>query len=267
MKTFSELSDLTGRVALVTGAGGHLGRAICSMLAELGCRLALVDMEEGALTAVTESLSLRAPGVALPLVVDLRDTDTLRALPDKLVEYWGRLDILINNAAFVGTSQLPGWCVPFAQQSIETWRACFEVNLTAPFALSQACAPHLAGNANGAIINVSSIYGMLGPDHSLYEGTAMGNPAAYGASKGGLVQLTRYLATTLAPSVRVNAICPGGIARGQSSVFVERYEKRTPLGRMAVEEDILGAVAYFASDLSRYVTGQTLMVDGGWSIW
>ena len=95
----------------------------------------------------------------------------------------------------------------------------------------------------------------------------MANPAAYAASKGGLLQLTRWLATTLAPKIRVNAISPGGIARNQPSSFVERYEARTPLGRMATEDDFRGAIAYLASDMSTYVTGQNLRVDGGWCSW
>ena len=95
----------------------------------------------------------------------------------------------------------------------------------------------------------------------------MGNPAAYGASKGGLIQLTRWLATTLAPAVRVNAISPGGIRRNQPGQFITRYAARTPLQRMATEDDMRGAVAYMASDLSKYVTGQNLAVDGGWGIW
>lgn len=101
----------------------------------------------------------------------------------------------------------------------------------------------------------------------LYEGTVMGNPAAYGATKGGIVQLTRYLSTVMAPAVRVNAFAPGGIARGQAGEFTDRYEKLTPLQRMATEDDFRGVVAWLSSDASRYVTGQTIAVDGGWSAW
>jgi NAD(P)-dependent dehydrogenase (short-subunit alcohol dehydrogenase family) len=108
---------------------------------------------------------------------------------------------------------------------------------------------------------------MVGPDMRLYEGTGMGSPAAYAASKGGLLQLTRWLATVLAPTIRVNAVTPGGILRGQPQVFRERYIARTPLGRMGSEEDLQGAVAYLASDLSAYVTGHNLVVDGGWTAW
>lgn len=122
--------------------------------------------------------------------------------------------------------------------------------------------------AEGAsIINIASTYGMLGPDWSLYDGTTMGNPAAYGASKGGLIQFTRWLATTLAHAVRVNAISPSGIRINQPDQFIARYAAKTPLQRMATENDLSGAVAYMASDLSNYVTGQTLAVDGGWEIW
>ena len=115
--------------------------------------------------------------------------------------------------------------------------------------------------------NIGSIYGDLGPDWRIYEGTQLANPAAYSASKGGLIQLTRWLATTIAPKIRVNTISPGGIYRGQPKDFVERYASKTPLGRMATEDDIRGAIGYLSSDLSRYVTGQNLKIDGGWSAW
>jgi NAD(P)-dependent dehydrogenase (short-subunit alcohol dehydrogenase family) len=108
---------------------------------------------------------------------------------------------------------------------------------------------------------------MVGPDLSLYEETNLGNPAAYAATKGGLLQLTRWLATVLAPDVRVNAISPGGVWRNQPEDFLKRYVAKTPLRRMATEEDLKGAVAYLASDLSAYVTGHNLVVDGGWTTW
>jgi NAD(P)-dependent dehydrogenase (short-subunit alcohol dehydrogenase family) len=142
-----------------------------------------------------------------------------------------------------------------------------EVNVTAPFILAQTCAEALSASGHGSVINILSIYGLVGPDFSLYEGTPLGNPAAYGASKGGLLQLTRYLATALAPAIRVNAITPGGVFRDQAQSFRKRYVDRTPLGRMATEEDFKGAVAYLASDLSKYVTGSNLVVDGGWTAW
>ena len=156
---------------------------------------------------------------------------------------------------------------PFEEQTIDTWRRAIEVNLTATFHLCQAFAPELRLSKGGNIINIASIYGEYGPDMGLYEGTAMGNPAAYAASKGGLLQLTRWLATTMAPQVRVNAISPGGVFRNQPELFVERYISKTPLKRMATEDDFRGTVAYLATGMSSFVTGQTLRVDGGWGVW
>ena len=143
-----------------------------------------------------------------------------------------------------------------------------EVNLTAIFFVCRGLTLLPKAAEEGAsIINIASIYGGYGPDWTLYEGTRMSNPAAYGVSKGGLIQFTRWLATTMAPCVRVNTISPSGVFRNQPEKFVSRYEARAPLGRMAREDDFRGAIAYLCSDLSSYVTGQNLFVDGGWGVW
>jgi NAD(P)-dependent dehydrogenase (short-subunit alcohol dehydrogenase family) len=236
-------------------------------LAELGCATVIVDCVKDAANAVSEALTTTYGAESSAFVVDLADDNTPCEIIKHTILTQGRLDILINAAAFVGTSELEGWAVPFEQQTVETWRQALEVNLTSIFALSQAALPELKKGGGGSIINIASIYGVVGPDMRLYEGTGMSNPAAYGASKGGLLQLTRWLSTALAPKVRVNAITPGGIARGQDAKFVERYNSRVPLQRMGTEEDIKGAGVFLASDLSRYVTGQNLIVDGGWTAW
>ena len=259
--------SLGGRVAVVTGGGGHLGQAMAEALGELGACLVLVDIAKTESEAAACKLRTKLRVDALALVVDLADEGALAAVPGKVLSEFGSLDILINNAALGGTSPLPGWSVPFADQTSATWRLALEVNLTAPFVLTRESAPALAVSGHGSVINIGSIYGLVGPNEHLYEGTSLGNPAAYAASKGGLLQLTRWLATVLSPKVRVNAITPGGILRDQPQAFVKRYEALTPLGRMGREEDLKGAVAYLASDLSAYVTGQNLVVDGGWTVW
>jgi NAD(P)-dependent dehydrogenase (short-subunit alcohol dehydrogenase family) len=198
---------------------------------------------------------------------DFEQGEAVKDLPRRVREAFGSIDIIVNCAAFVGTSGLEGWAVPFEQQSDATWRRALEVNLTAPFVLIQAAAEDLARSGHGSVINISSIYGLAGPDWRLYEGTDLGNPAAYAASKGGLIQMTRWLATTMAPKVRVNAVAPGGVFRATPEPFLSRYVARTPLARMAREDDMKGAVAYLASDLSTYVTGQCIAVDGGWTAW
>ncbi len=267
MKTIAELMDMKGRRALITGATGGIGRVIAQTLAELGADLILVDRPGSDYAPLASEIKRFGQVDVTNIDCDLENQADRERLVQVVLDGGAGLDVLVNNAAFVGTSGLQGWVTPFEEQSVETWRRALEVNLTAAFDLAKGLSPALRKSGHGSIINVASIYATLGPDYSLYEGTAMGNPAAYAASKGGLVQLTRWLATTLAPDVRVNAISPGGVFRNQPDAFVKRYEARTPLGRMATEDDFRGAVCYLASDLSTYVTGENLMVDGGWAAW
>jgi NAD(P)-dependent dehydrogenase (short-subunit alcohol dehydrogenase family) len=267
MKSLRELMDLNGRVALITGGAGHIGSALSEALAELGASIAVLDSQRENCIEVAARLHDKYGVEALPLISDLSDEAQVRSVPDIVLSRFKKLDILVNCAALVGTSNLEGWAVPFLQQSAATWRLALEVNLTAPFVLTQVCSEALAASGHGSVINIGSIYGMAGPDMSLYENAEMGNPAAYAASKGGLLQLTRWLATVMAPKVRANAVTSGGVWREQSESFTSRYVTRTPLERMATEEDLKGAVAYLASDLSSYVTGHNLVVDGGWTAW
>jgi NAD(P)-dependent dehydrogenase (short-subunit alcohol dehydrogenase family) len=166
----------------------------------------------------------------------------------------------------VGTSQGEGWNTTFENQSLESWERALRINLTAPFQLIQKLLPVLGGEKNSSIINVSSIYGEFAPDWKIYEGTDMSNPAAYSASKGGLLQLTRWLSTTLSPSIRINAVSPGGILRNQHPKFVAAYVEKTPLGRMATEADVVAAILFLASESSCYITGQNIRVNGGWGL-
>ena len=265
MKSLKELLNLRGRVALITGGAGHIGSAIGDALAELGASIAVLDMGDCEAAAKRLRDGYGVDTLAVP--VDLNDEAPVRAAPETVVGQLGRLDILVNCAGFGRAAKLEGWVTPFEQQSADTWRKALEINLTASFVLTQACTEALRASGHGSVINISSIYGMVGPDMRLYEGSDRGNPAAYAASKGGLLQMTRWLATVLAPEIRVNAITPGGVWRSQPQDFLDRYNYRTPLGRMATEEDLKGAAAYLASDLSAYVTGHNLVVDGGWTAW
>ncbi len=267
MTTIKELSNLKGRRSLITGATGGLGKVVADTLAELGSNLILVDRPGCDIASLSESISDRWGVKTEYYFCDLEHQAQRSKLISTMTSSGNGLNILINNAAFVGTSDLQGWSVPFEDQSVETWRRALEVNLTAIFDLCKGLSPLLKLAEGASIINIGSIYGQHGPDWSLYEGTSMGSPAAYCASKGGVIQLTRWLATTIAPWARVNAISPGGIRRNQAVEFIHRYESRTPLRRMATEDDFRGAIAYLASDLSRYVTGQNLAVDGGWGVW
>lgn len=266
MRSFKELSSLEGRIVLVTGAGGHIGSAISDGLAELGAELILLDRNIETVEAAADAIAFKHNARVSRIHADLERLEE-RDIPREVSGIARKLDVLINCAAFVGTDRLEGWNEPFTGQSPETWRRALEVNLTAPFILTQSLLPLLSRSESASIVNFSSIYGMCAPDYSIYEGLGMNNAAAYAVSKAGLLQLTRWLATTLAPGIRVNAITPGGVRRGQPESFIERYEAKTPLRRMAAEEDMVGAAVFLASDLSRYVTGQNIVVDGGWSVW
>jgi NAD(P)-dependent dehydrogenase (short-subunit alcohol dehydrogenase family) len=267
MRKLTRLMDLTGRSALVTGGAGHIGLAACEALMELGADVSILDFDSNACQQRAEQVSNLGPGMVLPVACDLKDDAATRSAVNSVVREAGRLDILIHCAAYVGATQVPGWAVPFKDQTVEAWDAALRVNLTSAFIIVQEARGALAESEAGSVILFGSTYGLVGPDFSLYLGTDMANPVGYGASKGGILQLTRSLATELAPRVRVNSISPGGLSRGQPKQFQERYINKTPLGRMATEEDLKGAVAYLASDLSRYVTGHNLVVDGGWTAW
>jgi NAD(P)-dependent dehydrogenase (short-subunit alcohol dehydrogenase family) len=265
--TIKSLMHMTGRRAVVTGATGYLGRVIVETLAELGADIVLVDRPGSQYDEIRLSLLDRYKINVDSWDCDLEIQEQRRDLLNWMNTKFSAVSVLVNNAAFGGGDNLTGWSVPFAEQSIESWRRALEVNLTAIFELCQGLNNSLVQSGNGSIINIGSIYGIHGPDWRLYADTGMANPAAYGASKGGLLQLTKWLATTVAPHVRVNAISPGGIFRNEPFEFVKRYAAKTPLGRMAVENDFRGAIAFLASDLSSYVTGHNLAVDGGFGAW
>ena len=267
MKSTAQLMDLTGRKALVTGGAGHIALAVEETLLELGATICVLDLDASACQERVAALADKTGRGAVALPCDLKDERATRQAVNETIRQLGGLDILIHLAAYVGTTKAPGWAVPFEQQTVEAWDDALRVNLTAAFTMVHEGKEALANSGHGSVILFSSIYGMVGPDLRLYEGTGMANPAGYAASKGGLIQLTRHLATILVPQARVNSIAPGGLWGGQPESFHQRYVSRTPMGRMASREDLKGAVAYLSSDLSAYVTGQNLAVDGGWTAW
>lgn len=266
-RSVAELTDLSGRTVVVTGGAGHIGRAAAAGLVEQGAQVAVVDLDPDACRDAVAELDRVADGSAFSVPCDLADEHATRGVADRVLEHTGAIDALVHFAALVSAEPLPDWTTPFEQQGTEVWRRALEVNLTAVFVLTQACTPALRASGHGSVVTVGSTYGIVGPDWRIYEGTTMGNAAGYAASKGGVIQLTRWLATTLAPDIRVNCLSPGGVFRDHPDSFRAAYEARTPLGRMATEEDYVGATLFLVSDLSSYVTGQNLAVDGGWTAW
>ena len=251
---------LTGRRALIIGGAGRLGRVAVATLQELGAKTAVLDLP-------VVLLRRTRPSQGMAVACDLRDEQETRRAIRRVLRHLKGLEILIHSAAYTGQTIVPGWATTFDRQTVHAWEEAMRVNVTSAFTAVQEARQALAVSGHGTVIFLASIYGVVGPDQRLYAGTAMHHPIGYDASKGGLLQLTKALATTLAPKIRVNAISPGGVWDGQAEVFQRRYIERTPLKRMAIPEDVKGAIAYLASDLSAYVTGHNLVVDGGWTAW
>ena len=248
------------KTGVITGACGPLGWEIVNHLSPICESLIGVDRPEYVEVRRADLSGL--PNVRL-LSCDLASADQIDVLCDEINQTG--IQFLVNNAAVTGDTQIEGYTEPFDSQSDEAFALAMAVNLAAPFQLTRRLFMAMSQQSNASIVNVSAIYGLVGPDLSLYANTRLRNPAAYAASKGGLVQLTRYLSSVLAPEIRVNCVAPGGILRNQDAEFIERYESRTPLGRMATEEDVANVVVWLVSESASYVTGQVIAVDGGWT--
>lgn len=264
MNKYISRFSLDNKTIIITGACGLLGREICKALAELHARIVLADINIMAAEKLEEELRdvYGASVTAFPL--DISSEDSVNKLVDELSKQEVSIDGLVNNAYPRNIT----YGTIFENITMDSWRENIDMHLNGYFNVSQKIARVMMQQRQGNIVNITSIYGMLGPDFSIYEGTTMTMPAEYAAIKGAIINFTRYLATYLATyNIRVNCISPGGIFNEQPVSFVEKYKQRTPMGRMGKPEDIAGGVLFLLSNLSSYMTGQNLVIDGGWSSW
>jgi len=269
----SELFNLTGKVAIVTGGAGILGRGFCRVLAAHGARVALVDVSEAAAKEAADNLNEASGTDIYPVVCDVSNPQSVKSMVDAVIERFGKIDILHNNAA-TKSRDLLAFFEPFETYSAEVWREIMGVNIDGMFLVAQAVGKQMLAQGNGgSIIQTASIYGVVAPDQRIYEGSrymdvAINTPAVYSASKAAVIGLAKYLATYWAEhNIRVNVLTPGGIESGQNDIFRQRYSNRVPLGRMGLDSELHGALIFLASDASSYVTGQNVIVDGGMSCW
>jgi NAD(P)-dependent dehydrogenase (short-subunit alcohol dehydrogenase family) len=238
---------LAGQVAVVTGASGRLGPLWWNALAEAGATVVGIDLEAG------DEIE----------AADVTDRSALEAARERIAARVGAPAILVNNA---GIDQPPD---PDAagEETLEAFQRTLGVNLAGTFNATTVFGVAMIAAGGGSIVNIGSLYASIAPEPRFYDHLpGFVKPAAYGASKAGVVQLTRYFARLWGPhGVRVNAISPGGVAGGQDERFLAKYTARVPLGRMAEPADLGGPLVFLASDASRYVTGHELRVDGGFT--
>ena len=255
-----------GKIVVITGGLGQLGRRFTSELTKRGAKVIVIDLQKPAKTDTQKDV--------LYLEADVTDRQSLESSLAAIVRKWDNPHVLINNAALDSPPGSPASeNGPFEDFPIDSWNRALAVNLTGAFLACQIFGGAMANAGRGSIINVSSIYGIVSPDQRIYEYRRQGGenffkPVAYSATKSGLLNLTRYLATYWAPrGVRVNTLTLGGVFNKQDPRFLKGYCERVPLGRMADESEYVGPIIFLASDASSYMTGANLIVDGGWTAW
>lgn len=297
MKDLPNMFDLTGQVAIITGGAGLLGFEFCKTLMDAGANIILADIDRERAKEATDSLNERQSSTqkeseveatrAVMAQVDVTAPESVRSMIAKGLKEFGRIDILVNSAALnpkfdVKQSNKPGQkdfhqektdplALRFEDFPVESWKEALDVNLTGMFLICQAVVKPMLTQNKGVIINLCSIYGLVGPDQRIYQKSGQSErykPVYYSVTKSGVLGLTKYLATYYAgKGIRVNALTPGGIYNDHDEEFSEAYSARTVIGRMAEVDEMNGALLFLASDASSYMTGANLVVDGGWTAW
>jgi NAD(P)-dependent dehydrogenase (short-subunit alcohol dehydrogenase family) len=241
---------LKDKIIIITGGNGLLGKAIIE-------RLTL----EGAF-CINFEINIETNDDLSKVYCDITDSDSIDKALALVFSKYPKVDGLVNNAY----PRTKDWGNKFEQIELDAWKQNIDWQLNSYFYLTQKVAIQMANQKSGSIINMASIYGVVGADFSVYDGTSMTMPAAYSAIKGGLINFTRYLASYFGPQqIKVNAVSPGGIFDNQNEVFVDNYCKKVPMRRLGTSDDIAPTVAFLLSDDSKYITGQNIIVDGGWT--
>lgn len=270
------LFDLSGRVAILTGGAGLLGCQYTRTLLEAGAKVVVADLDAQQATKTAEGAVAEIGGEAIGRGVDVRLKEEVEDMVTAVSSRFGRIDILINNAAIdpkLDADVAARLVNTFEDYPLELWQQSLDVNLTGAFLCSQAVGKVMLAQSRGVMVNVCSTYGLVAPDQRLYQRAGereqtLFKPAAYSVTKAGIAHLTRYLAAYWGGrGIRVNTLTPGGVYNAQDDEFVAKYAARTPLGRMATVNDMNGAMLFLVSDASSYMNGANLVVDGGWTAW
>jgi len=259
-----EKFTLKDKIAIITGGAGRLGPSFSEALMEAGCKVVLADFDKKRGEEAVGRLEKKFKSQIIFYQTDVTDKKSVDSLVSFVSKKFKQIDILVNGAMAVGENIYK----PIESTSWEDWTKVMEVNVGGTFLCSQAVGAVMKKQKSGSIINIGSVYGVGGADKRIYGNSGINSPAAYAASKGAVINLTRYLAVYWADSgIRANSISPGGVFDDQDKDFVSKYSARTPMGRMLKRDELKGALLFLASNASSYVTGHNLMVDGGWTAW
>jgi NAD(P)-dependent dehydrogenase (short-subunit alcohol dehydrogenase family) len=253
---YEQIFSCKDKVAIVTGGGGLLGKEISKALADFGAKVYIAEIDP-------QNEKPPSPQINY-LTLNTTSEDEVKKAFKQVIDKEKRLDILVT-CAYPRTED---WGATVENVPLDSWQKNLNSQLGGTFICCREAATHMKNTGGGSIINMASTYGVVAPDFSIYEGSDMTMPVAYSAIKSGLIGLTRYFATYYSEfNIRANAISPGGIQNKQPDEFVNRYSEKTPLGRMGRASDIVGGVIFLASESSSYITGQNLLIDGGWTVW
>ncbi len=260
--------DFTDKVIVITGATGLLGQGYCEAFASKNGKVIMGDLDFEKTAQLSKKINQKYGDLTFPILCDVNDEESIINFLKIGYKKFGKITSVVNNAAATGEFLMTRGEVftELSDFSSTIWSETIKTNLTGPFIVCRESVKYLKDSGGGSIVNVSSTYGIVGPDHRIYEGLPFNSTVAYAASKAGINGLTRWLATYLGKdNIRVNTLVPGGVYNNHDPIFVERYSARTPLGKMADRLDMVGMVLFLISDMSSYCTGQQYFVDGGWT--
>lgn len=261
---FKEKFDLTDKVIVISGGCGLIGRAFCEAVAQFGGHVVVADIALSKPTDFAQQLQERNNVKCIGFEVEVENKNSVIALKEKVISEFGRIDGLVTGHQ--NKSHLI--FEPFENVSEENWDKVVEVNLKGTFLLCQILGSYMAEQGIGSIVNIPSTYSVVAPNQNLYKGTKMGCPAAYSASKGGVDALSQYLASYwAAKGVRVNMITPHGVWNNHEEQFEKNFANFSPMQRMSYNHEVAPALIYLLSDAASYVTGNNMLVEGGWTAW
>lgn len=261
---FRKKFDLTEKIVVISGACGLIGRAFAEACAQFGATVVALDVSESDPESFALDLQNRNGVACMGISADVANKASVQHACLEVLKRFGRIDGLVNSHQ--NKSHL--MFEPFEQVSEENWEKVVQVNLTGTFLLCQVMGSEMAKQGSGSIVNLPSTYSLVAPNQHLYQGTALGCPAPYSASKGGIIALSQYLATYWAhKGVRVNMITPHGVWNQHEEKFERNFGMLSPMSRMSYNHEVAPALVYLLSDASSYVTGSNIVVDGGWTAW